>query len=93
MRLVLTSKRPCRLERGEARRVPQDRAGRLVGYHVACPKCRFVWIALDGHRGLAVTEGEEIGDVSFSKPVECAFCRTPIGAEHGEFRFGDRTDV
>ena len=42
MRIVPSTKRPCRLERGEVRRVPQDRGGLVVGYHVCCPRCGFV---------------------------------------------------
>ena len=41
MKLVPSAKRPCRLERGEIRRVPQDRANLLVGYHVCCLRCGF----------------------------------------------------
>ena len=41
MKLVPSTKRPCRLERGEIRRVPQDRSNLLVGYHVCCLRCGF----------------------------------------------------
>ena len=48
MKLVPSAKRPCRLERGEIRRVPQDRTNLLVGYHVCCLRCGFNTPALAG---------------------------------------------
>ena len=54
-----TSKPPCKLERGELRRVSQDRRFGLVGYHVCCPRCGFVTVALNGNDGLVITESEE----------------------------------
>lgn len=74
MKAVVTDKRPCKLGRGEMRRVPQDRSFRgLVGYHVGCPRCGFVTIALQGDEGLEISE-DAGGEVSFSQAVRCVFC-------------------
>ena len=51
-----TSKGPCKLERGEMRRVSQDRRFGLVGYHVCCPRCGYVTVALNGSDGMVITE-------------------------------------
>ena len=75
MRIVPSTKRPCRLERGEVRRVPQDRGGLLVGYHVCCPRCGFVTPALNGDAGLDIDEEPDPGDLTFSRAVRCTFCR------------------
>lgn len=45
MRLQVTCRRPCELERGQARRVSQNPRGMLVGYHVCCPRCGYVTVA------------------------------------------------
>ena len=62
MKLVPSAKRPCRLERGEIRRVPQDRANLLVGYHVCCLRCGFNTPALAGNDGLDIDEGDALVD-------------------------------
>ena len=74
MRAVVTDKRPCKLGPGEMRRVPQDRSFRgLVGYHLGCPRCGFVTIALQGEGGLRIFEGDGL-QVDFSQAVRCVFC-------------------
>jgi hypothetical protein len=84
MKAMVTDKRPCKLGRGEMRRVPQDRSFRgLVGYHVGCPRCGFVTIALQGDEGLEITEGAG-GEVSFSRPVRCVLCCVLLGLRKGE---------
>lgn len=86
MRAVVTDKRPCKLGRGEMRRVPQDRSCRgLVGYHLGCPRCGFVTIALQGDGGLLITEESE-GAVSFSKEVRCVFCCVLLDLRGGTLR-------
>jgi hypothetical protein len=84
MKAVVTDKRPCKLGRGEMRRVPQDRNFRgLIGYHVGCPRCGFVTIALQGDEGLLISEG--VGDeVTFSRPVCCVFCCCRLNLQAGE---------
>jgi hypothetical protein len=80
---VVTDKRPCRLGRGELRRVPQDRTYRgLVGYHVGCPHCGFVTAVLNGADGLAITEPET--GVTFSLPARCVFCAALLRLANGE---------
>lgn len=94
MRLQLSDKRPCRLERGEIRRVPQSREAHLVGYHVCCPRCGFITIALQGQDGFAITETGAGGDVrlSFSRPLRCTYCAVLICVEagHAALREDDR---
>ena len=66
------------------RRVPQDRNFRgLIGYHVGCPRCGFVTIALQGDEGLEITEGAG-GEVTFSRPVRCVLCCVLMGLHAGE---------
>ena len=75
MKMVVTSKRPCQLRRGEMRRVPQDRSHRgLVGYHLGCPRCGFVTIALQGNAGLSITEAPDQA-VTFSRAVMSVLMR------------------
>jgi hypothetical protein len=74
--LTLTTKRPCALRRGEARRVPQPPSPHLVGYHLACPRCGFVFTVVAGHDGMQVAEAAD--GVTFSQPVRCAFCRVVL---------------
>jgi hypothetical protein len=84
MKAVVTDKRPCKLGRGEMRRVPQDRSFQgLVGYHVGCPRCGFVTIALQGDEGLEISEGAG-GKVSFSRPVRCVLCSVLLRLQAGE---------
>ena len=85
MKATLTDKRPCRLARGEIRRVPQDRCySGLVGYHVCCPRCGFVTAVLNGTDGVAITESDE-GAVSFSHPPRCVYCSVLLGLTDGAF--------
>jgi hypothetical protein len=84
MKAVVTDKRPCKLGRGELRRVPQDRNFRgLIGYHVGCPRCGFVTIALQGDEGLEIIEGAG-GEVTFSQPVRCVLCSALLSLLEGE---------
>jgi hypothetical protein len=72
--VIVTDKRPCRLGRGELRRVPQDRSYRgIVGYHVGCPRCGFVTAVLHGVDGLRINVAADLA-VSFSSPARCVFC-------------------
>lgn len=93
MKLMPSSKQPCRLERGEVRRVPQDRTHQLVGFHVCCPRCGFNTPALTGHDGLDITEGTEPDDLTFSRALRCTFCRVLLHVNHGEFRLEEDADV
>ena len=93
MKLVPSAKRPCRLERGEIRRVPQDRTSLLVGYHVCCLRCGFNTPALAGNDGLDIDEGDAPDDLTFSKALRCTFCRVLMHVSHGELRLEEDADV
>jgi len=88
-----TSKRPCKLEPGEMRRVSQDRRRLLVGYHVCCPRCGFVTVALNDHDGQAITESADGADVTFAKPVRCIYCAVLIHVREGEGRLEEDEHV
>ena len=93
MRAVVTDKRPCRLGRGELRRVPQDRSFRgIVGYHVGCPRCGFVTAVLQGAEGIEIAEATG-GGVSFSAPARCVFCNVQIHLVAGELTLEEGADV
>jgi hypothetical protein len=83
MRLELTDKRPCRLLAGEARRVPQNPRSPLVGYHLGCPRCRFVCIALQHDGGLVIDEDLAAREVTFVRPLRCTRCQALIHVERG----------
>ena len=86
MKLQVTNRRPCELERGQARRVSQNPRGVLVGYHVCCPRCGYVTVALHGSDGLTITESDDRTEVTFSKPLRCLFCKVRIAATAGEMQ-------
>jgi len=90
-----TNKPPCKLERGELRRVSQDRRFGLVGYHVCCPRCGFVTVALNGNDGLTITEAEEAGAllVTFSRPLRCTYCAVLIHLDRGEATLEEDANV
>lgn len=93
MRAVLSDKRPCRLGRGELRRVPQDRTFRgIVGYHVGCPRCGFVTAVLNGVDGLLVRERADHA-VSFSSPARCVYCAVLLHLTDGELTLEEDADV
>jgi hypothetical protein len=86
MRLRISNRVPCRLEKGELRRVPQDSKSGLVGYHLCCPRCGFVTVAVHGCKEQVITETTEHGElqVSFAKPLRCAYCSVLIHVTDGE---------
>lgn len=93
MRAIVTDKRPCRLGRGELRRVPQDRSFRgIVGYHVGCPHCGFVTAVLNGVDGLHIAEGAA-GEVTFSSAARCVFCNVRLHLVAGELTLEEDADV
>ena len=93
MRLIPSTKRPCHLQGGEVRRVPQNRGGFLVGYHVCCIRCGFVTAAIEGDAGLAITETKDPSDLSFSQPLRCTFCRVLMHVSHGELQLEEDANV
>ena len=84
MRMRPSGKRPCKLARGEMRRVSQDRRRVFVGYHVCCPRCGFVTIALNGDDGLAIGEIDDGERVTFSRPLRCLYCAVLIHLRDGD---------
>ena len=93
MRAQIVNRAPCELEPGELRRVPQNLRIRVVGYHVCCPGCGFVTMAVDGSDGLAIIEGEGPASLSFSQPVECLYCEALVRLDHGEMDMVEGGDV
>jgi hypothetical protein len=84
VKLQTTSRRPCELERGQARRVPQNPGSGLVGYHLCCPRCGYVTVALHGAEELTIAENEDRTEVTLSRPVRCIFCKVQIGVIAGD---------
>jgi hypothetical protein len=91
MKLSLTTSRPCKMRRGELRRVPGDRRARAIAYHVACPRCGFVTPVVDGADGVRIHEDDEL--VSLSGPVQCVMCRVRIALTRGEATLEEGPDV
>ena len=87
MKAKPTNRPPCRLEPGDLRRVPQDPKYGLVGYHVCCPRCGFVTVALHGNDGLSIAE--EGSEVTFSEPLRCTYCSVLLHLEQGRFEIED----
>lgn len=93
MRATLSASRPCKLERGELRRLPQGwTPGKLVGYYVCCPRCGFVSHCV-GSSELEVLEGESPGDVTIRGGLKCVYCLVGIAIERGEFQLTEGPDV
>lgn len=95
MRLHVTDRRPCRLERGDLRRVPQNPLSGVVGYHLCCLRCGFVTVALNGSDGLVITEAEDNGQVlvTFSRPVRCTYCAVLVHLNRGEATLEEDANV
>ena len=93
MRLQVTSRRPCALERGQARRVSQNTHGVLVGYHLCCPRCGYVTVALHGSDGLTITESDDRAEITLSRPVRCLFCKVLIEVTTGNVQLTEDEHV
>jgi len=89
----IVDRAPCELEPGELRRVPQNSRARVVGYHLCCPACGFVTLAVNGDEGLVITEGDEPDDLTFSRPVECLYCEAQVHVNRGELIMVENGDV
>src|SRR5262249_43079876 len=93
VKAVVTDKRPCRLGRGELRRVPQERSFRgIVGYHVGCPHCGFVTAVLNGVDGLQIAE-DNGGEGTFSSAARCVFWSVRFHLVAGELTLEEDADV
>lgn len=86
MRMEVTSKPPCQLQRGDLRRVPQRQGSGLVGYHLGCPRCGFVVLIVQGSNAQVIRESMDGGElrVTLAQPVHCAYCRADINLLDGE---------
>ncbi len=94
MRMALSGKRPCKLVRGEMRRVPLDRSFRgIVGYHVCCPRCGFVTAVVNGEEDLCITESGDGQAVSFSGPARCVYCGVLIHLCEGQCQLEEDSNV
>ena len=93
MKARVVDRAPCELEPGELCRVPREPRGRVVGYHVCCPACSFVTLAVNGDEGLAITEGDGANSLSFSQPAECLYCEAQVRVDHGEMSLVEDGDV
>ena len=88
MKAAVVKAPPCKLTKGELRRVPLNRESWVIGYHVCCPKCGFVSLALNGIDGLTIDESAA-GEVSFSKPLRCLYCHALIQISRCELTWED----
>ena len=95
MRFHVTDRRPCLLERGDLRRVPQNPLSGVVGYHVCCPRCGFGTITVNGSNGLVITEAKSDGEilVTFSHPIRCTYCAVLIHLDRGEATLEEDANV
>jgi len=93
MKAVYSDRPPCKLDRGHLRRVPQNPRSYIVGYHVCCLKCGFVTIALQGNKGLVITEDINAFEVSFSNPIRCTYCSVLIHINRGEINLEEDEHV
>ena len=84
MKAIYSDRPPCKLERGHIRRVPQNPRSFVVGYHVCCPTCGFVTIALQGKKGLVINENLDAFEVSFSAPLRCTYCNVLMQFDRSE---------
>ena len=91
----VSDRRPCKLQRGELRRVPQNPQSGIVGYHVCCPRCGFVTVAVNGSHEQVITESVEGGalQVSFAKALRCVYCSVLIHLDNGEATLEEDADV
>ena len=92
MKARITSAGPCKLNRGELRRVPQQHTEWPIGYHVCCPRCGFVTLALNNRSGLQITESMD-GHVSLSAPIRCLYCKVIIHIQRCELTLEEDKDV
>jgi hypothetical protein len=91
MKMMPTERRPCRMRRGDLRRVPQERRCRVVAYYVGCPRCGFVTPVIEGQDGVRIAEDGEL--VSFSGQIVCVMCLVRIALVRGEATLEEGPDV
>jgi hypothetical protein len=82
VRLVEPERRVCRLERGEAKRLP--RVGGPLGFYIACPSCGRLNIVLA--EGQLVSEsGGELHGLAPGFECESPMCAKHVHVKDGEF--------
>lgn len=92
MRVTHTSEPPCCMTRGQVRRVPRKRSQSVLGVHVCCPRCGYVTLVLEGRGGIWISE-DQGGQVSFSAPLRCMFCRVWMHLDRDELCLKEDEDV
>jgi hypothetical protein len=92
MKAQVTSAAPCKLKGGELHRFPESRKSWPLGYHVCCPRCGFVSIALNGVEELEILESVT-GEVTFSRPLRCLYCSVLIHIERCTIRLEEDEHV
>ena len=93
MKAIYSDRPPCRLAKGHIRRVPQNPRSYVVGYHVCCPKCGFVTIALQGKNGLTISENLDRFEVGFSEGLRCVYCNILIQLRDSELKLEEDEHV
>lgn len=91
MRVV--RRRPCHLEPGEMRRLSMDRRQMLLAFYLCCPKCGFVNVVFNNHKGQQITECDEGHRVSFVQPERCVFCNVRIHLKDSVAQLEEGPDV
>ena len=92
MKAQVTNSAPCKLSKGELRRIPKNPRSWPIGYHVGCPRCGFVTMAVVGKDGLEIDESVD-GRVTFSKPLRCAYCQVLIHLNRCELTLEEDENV
>jgi len=84
MRLVIAPPElpACRLQKGQARRVPRRPGASLVGYHLCCPECGWRLFVMHGDDDQEVIEGQD--GLTILPPVICGYCGLEIAVDGGE---------
>ncbi len=83
MKAQLTNRAPCKLKKGELRRIPRNPRSHAIGYQLGCPRCGFVSLAVSGKDGMTFDESLD-GTVSFCVPFRCLYCQVLIHLDRGE---------
>ena len=91
MKASFSSKIPCKLDKGEIRRVPQAPSSWVIAIHVCCPKCGYLTLAVNERDEMKITQQND--NVTFSRPLRCIYCQVLIHLKNGHFSLvsDDRT--
>lgn len=94
MKFSLRHDRCCvgELQHGEAKRVPRNQKENLMGYYLACPKCRRPLViptqALNASDGREWLEEQIAGEllVTMAPPITCDRCQVCFSIVKDEIR-------